>query len=94
MFAFRRIPTLSRQLPSLETFFESFSVDDETGRASIEHVSDFVSLPDPDSYDLQKMLKAGVPLQETRTNILASDLEPMLEDLDAKPLNEDKPNEQ
>lgn len=84
MFSVRNIKSIPCVSVSLETFVESPKIDSETGRASFVRSSDFDVLPDKDDYDLEKMIKAGVPLQQTRTNVLRPDVEGLVDALDEK----------
>lgn len=98
MFSIRQIKPIACVSVSLETFVESPKIDPETGRASFVRSSDFEVLPGKEDYDLERMIKAGVPLQETRTNVLRPDIEGLVDELDAKdifeqPKEEVKPNE-
>lgn len=82
MFSVRNIKTIPCVSVSLETFVESPKIDSETGRASFVRSSDFDVLPDKEDYDLEKMIKAGVPLQETRTNVMRPDVSGLVDALD------------
>lgn len=82
MFSIRQIKSIPCVSVSLETFVESPEIDSETGRASFVRSSDFDVLPDKEDYDLDKMIKAGVPLQETRTNVLRPDVDGLVDALD------------
>lgn len=97
MFNFRAsLPRKSTLMPSAETFVEQVHVD-ERGFATFERVSDFTELPALEDYSLDRLIRAGVPLQETRTNILRPDDDGLIEKLDEKDIFEkveDKPNEQ
>lgn len=88
MFSVRNIKPIPCVSVSLETFVESPKIDPETGRASFVRSSDFDVLPDKDDYDLERMIKAGVPLQETRTNVLRPDVDGFVEALDEKDIFE------
>lgn len=61
----------------------------ENGRLSFENVDDVAELPPIENFDLDHLLKAGIPLQETRTNILplgdSELLEHLEEDADPEP---------
>lgn len=88
MFSVRNIKTIPCVSVSLETFVDSPKIDPETGRASFVRSSDFDVLPDKDDYDLERMIKAGVPLQETCTNVLRPDVDGFVEALDEKDIFE------
>ena len=82
MFSVRNIKTIPCVSVSLETFVESPKIDPETGRASFVRSSDFDVLPDKEDYDLETMIKAGIPLQETRTNVMRPDVDGLVDALD------------
>lgn len=54
----------------------------ENGRLSFENVNDVAELPPLENYDLDHLLKAGIPLQETRTNILTTGDSELMEHLE------------
>lgn len=58
---------------------------DERGFVTLVNEMDGETLPDLDCYDLGNMLRSGVPLQETRTDIVSSALDQALEDLETLP---------
>lgn len=95
MFSVRQLSVkpCSTVLSSLETFTERVSVN-EDGKAVFERVSDFLPLPDVDNFDLDRLLKSGVPLQETRTNILSPNLHDFVDAFDEQDIFEQKKEEQ
>lgn len=54
----------------------------ENGRLSFENVDDVAELPPLENFDLDHLLKAGIPLQETRTNILPTGDSELLDHLE------------
>lgn len=93
MFSIRQIKPIPCVSVSLETFVESPKIDPETGRASFVRTSDFDVLPEKEDYDLERMMKAGVPLQDTRTNVLRPDVEGLVDALDEKDIFEQPKDE-
>lgn len=58
---------------------------DERGFVTLVNEMDGETLPDLECYDLGNMLRSGVPLQETRTDIVSCALDQALEDLETLP---------
>lgn len=58
---------------------------DERGFVTVVNELDCESLPDLACYDLDNLLRSGVPLQQTRTSIVSSALDEVLEDLENLP---------
>lgn len=63
---------------------------DERGFVTLVNELDCEMLPDLECYDLGNLLRSGVPLQETRTDIISCGLEQALEDLENLPDSDKK----
>ena len=65
-----------RELQKLEFFgvgeikYKASRIDEQTGYVEFVDVSQNIALPDKSKTDLAKMLKAGVPMQQQRCNLL------------------------
>lgn len=86
-----------RRVRSVPVFSASFDVghreftpsDDGSGNVVECYVSDTdCPLPDPDDYDIDRLLKAGVPLQETRTNCVSADVRSFVDEIENAPSSE------
>lgn len=90
-FNFRRftpVAAVAAVLPSYTEFFES----DERGFAHLIRERDDIALPDPADYDIDTMVRAGVPLQMTHTSIVWADTRSMLDNLSEKDIFEQPDN--
>lgn len=66
----RTIPTHDVSVPVLPCYHREVSRGDN-GYVTYRQVEDVGELPPSENYDIGNLIKAGVPLSETRTNILA-----------------------
>lgn len=77
----RSIPTHDFSLPVMPCYHREVSRG-ENGYVSYRQVEDVGELPPPENYDIGNLIKAGVPLSVTRTNIMAVGDSELLEHLE------------
>lgn len=90
----RKIPLHDFDFPVLPSYHRE-ETRSESGFVTFQNVEDVGVLPPAENYDIGNLIKAGVPLQETRTNILPVGDSELLEHLENDTLikPEDKPHE-
>jgi hypothetical protein len=90
----RRIALHDFDFPVLPSYHRE-ETRSENGFVTFQNVEDVGTLPPAENYDIGNLIKAGVPLQETRTNILSVGDSELLEHLENDTLTkpEGKPNE-
>lgn len=65
-----RVRQKLEQFGSGEIFYTTSRVDEQTGLCESVQVSQNIALPPKQKTDLSLMLKAGVPMQQVRCNLL------------------------
>lgn len=93
----RKFPCHGCDLPVMPSYHTEEARGDN-GLVSFREVEDVGELPPAENYDIGNLVKAGVPLSETRTNILTSGDSDLLEHLEndefkTEPKKEDLKNE-
>lgn len=77
----RTISTHEVLIPVMPCYHREVSRGDN-GYVTYRQVEDVGELPPPENYDIGNLIKAGIPLSETRTNILAAGDSELLEHLE------------
>lgn len=90
MFFARRIPVVNQGFGFFPKRIRVERLDEDTGFVRFENRPDNGSLPSQSDYDLETMLKAGVSLKATKTDIIPASCDEILESLE----NEEVKDEQ